>query len=448
MKQPVWHMFGLASVVILAGCSSTGVGVAEDDSVFRNKALDYSKAPSVERLQIPADMQDKRIQNDLLVIPTVDTSASEAGILDAPRPDFVFAEMGNTTAQLFGANESKHIAVSGDMETVWHNVSQFWQLQNMPLVVADTGTGIMETAWVALPGVDADPGIVGGWLRSLTGGDNNLAYSKVRTEMVQDAAGRIAINLDYIQATHEEVANNWQPDWQAQGHHVEAKSALMFELLQYLSRTVRVAKKSSQQNTSNTGLIGKDQHGRPLLSIAASQEQAMTILLQAMEAMDVGSYDLQAGKIYFTHTTHIQATPEATAEGGVWGWFKGLHSGNSKQDTGPITLDMSVLGGQQETAVAKPAIVYSSQNITPSVSDDPKQRKGFKIWMGGEVIYIFEDEDQGDVDEQGVYTYTGNYQLILTPTLKGVYVQVLTSTEAYAAKAHAEEILWHIKQGL
>ena len=96
----------------------------------------------------------------------------------------------------------------------------------------------------------------------------------------------------------------------------------------------------------------------------------------------------------------------------------------------------------------QPAIVYSSQNISPSVADDPKQRKGYKIWLGGEVIYIFEDKDQGNVDEQGVYTYTGNYQLTLTPTLKGVYVQVLTSREDYAAKAHAEEILWQIKQGL
>jgi uncharacterized lipoprotein len=450
MKQPVWYLFGLASVMILGGCSSI---VVEDDNIFRNKALDYSQAPSVGRLQVPADMQNQNIQNDLLVIPAADTSANEAGVVDVPRPAFVFPEMGNETAQLFGANADLHIAISGDMATVWHNVSQFWQQKNMPLVTADDASGVMETAWIALPGVDEDPGVIAKLLRFLTGGDNDLAYSKVRTEMMPDPSGRIIIHLGYVQASHDAVANDWQPDWQVKGYDVEAKSALMFELLQHLSLKMRVAKKSSQQNVGNGVLMGKDQHGHPLLSIAASQDQAMTILLKSMAAMDVGSYDRQSGKIYFTHTTHIQATPGASSGGGIWNWFKGLHSGsNGKQDTGPITPNTPLLGGQKSTIAEQPAIVYSSRNIKPPVSDEPKERKGFKIWLGGEVIYILEDEGQGRMDEQGAYasntSNTDYYQLALTPTLKGTYVQVLTAEADYAAKAHSEEILWQIRQEL
>jgi len=41
--------------------------------------------------------------------------------------------MGSATAQLAGANANQYIAVSGAMDTVWFNVSQFWQRQNMPL---------------------------------------------------------------------------------------------------------------------------------------------------------------------------------------------------------------------------------------------------------------------------------------------------------------------------
>ena len=448
MKQPMWPLLGLATTVVLSGCSTSSI--TGEDSVFRNKALDYTQAASVRRLQVPADLQAKRLQHDLLVVPDVDTSASQAGMKEAPRPNFVFAEMGSQSAQLLGANEAKHIAVEGDAQLVWQQVAKFWQLQNMPLSINQSAAGLMETEWVALPGVDEEPGIVGGWLRSLTGGNDDLAYSKVRTSMASSQSGQILISLDYVQASHNQVAAGMQADWQQQGQHVEVRSELMFELLQYLSRTVRTAQKSALQSTATTGLLGKDQNGRPLIRLDTKPEPAMNLLLTAMQGMDVGSHDIAAGKIYFTHTTHVQAVAPEAEGSGLWAWFKNLHSGdNNNQDMGPITLDMSLLGGGNKgDKAAEPEIVYSAQGVEPSVSDDPKDRKGFKVWLGGEVIYIFEDEDQGDVDEDGVYTFTGNFQLHLIPTLKGVYVQVFTSKGGHAATAHAEEILWLIKQGL
>ncbi len=448
MKQPMWPLLGLATSLVLGGCSNNSV--TGEDSVFRNKALDYTEASTVQRLQVPDDLQADRLQNDLLVVPDVDTSSSQAGIKEAPRPNFVFAEMGSQSAQLLGANEAKYIAVDGDPERVWQQVAKFWQLQNMPLAVNQSAEGLMETEWVALPGVDEDPGLVGSWLRSLSGGDNDLAYSKVRTSMANSQSGLIMISLDYMQATHAQVAEGMQVDWQNQGQHVEGRSSLMFELLQYLSRTVRTAQKSALQQDTAAGLLGQDQDGRPLIRLQTKQDEAMQLLLAAMQDMDVGSHDMAAGKIYFTHTTHLQAVAADAEEGGIWGWFKGLHTGgDSSQTGGPITLDSSIFGGQSDAEQApEEVIVYTAKGIAPSVSDDPKERKGFKIWMGGEVIYIFEDEDQGVVDADGVYTFTGNYQLHLTPTLKGVYVQVYTSKGVYAANAHAEEILWLIKQGL
>jgi uncharacterized lipoprotein len=448
MKQPMWPLLGLATTLVLSGCSTSSI--TGEDSVFRNKALDYTQAATVQRLQVPEDLQADRLQHDLLVVPDVDTSASQAGMKEAPRPNFVFAEMGSQSAQLLGANEAKHIAVEGDAELVWQQVVKFWQLQNMPLATNQPAEGVMETEWVALPGVDEDPGLVGGWLRSLTGGNNDLAYSKVRTSMANSQTGQIMISLNYVQASHEQVADGMQADWLNQGQHVEGRSELMFELLQYLSRTVRTAQKSAMQSEVTSGLLGKDQNGRPLIRLETKPEQAMHILLTAMQDMDVGSHDMEAGKIYFTHTTHVQAVAPEAGGSGLWAWFKNLHSGdNNKQDMGPITLDMSLLGGSADAdAEPEPQIVYSSKGVAPSVSDDPKDRKGFKIWMGGEVIYIFEDEDQGEVGEDGVYTFTGNFQLHLIPTLKGVYVQVFTSKGGHAATAHAEEILWLIKQGL
>ena len=117
----------------------------------------------------------------------------------------------------------------------------------------------------------------------------------------------------------------------------------------------------------------------------------------------------------------------------------------SSRESKGIQLDSLTLDDKQAEAAP---IVYSAMGQEPSLSDDPANRKGFKVWMGGKVIYTFEDEDQGDFDEQGVYTFIGHFQLQIIPYLQGVYVQVLTASNTPAIKAHAEEILWHIKRGL
>jgi len=75
-------------------------------------------------------------------------------------------------------------------------------------------------------------------------------------------------------------------------------------------------------------------------------------------------------------------------------------------------------------------------------------KKGYKIWLGGKIIFVFEDDDQGDISETGEYTYSGQFQLNFEETLTSVYLQILNNEGQPAAKVYAEEILWRLKQQL
>jgi len=123
------------------------------------------------------------------------------------------------------------------------------------------------------------------------------------------------------------------------------------------------------------------------------------------------------------------------------GWFKDLHSGNGNADKSRgIKLDTSLLGGDAIEEPIKDLTIYSANSqlaTTISLAD----KKGFKVWMGGKVVYVFEDEDQGNMSETGEYTYVGQFQLSLQTTLTSVYLQVLDNQGQPAAKVYAQEIL-------
>jgi len=92
--------------------------------------------------------------------------------------------------------------------------------------------------------------------------------------------------------------------------------------------------------------------------------------------------------------------------------------------------------------------VYSSDASLSAQESSLADKEGYKVWMGGEVVYVFEDENQGVVSDTGEYTYTGEFQLSFQTTLNSVYLQVLNNQGQPAAKVYAEEILWELQQQL
>ena len=226
------------------------------------------------------------------------------------------------------------------------------------------------------------------------------------------------------------------------------ESELTFELLRYLSRTAQVAQKTQQaEATQDLVLLGKDQFGEPVIQLDMAIEESLSKVLQAMSGFDIGSHDPKAHKIYFTYTSHQTATvqtPSSTA--GIWGWFKGLHGGGDRKQG--IDLDLALIGGSDDQANAPADPVYSSNPDVADAATDLEDKKGYKIWLAGEVIYVFEDADQGDLNDRGEYTYIGQYQLNFEATLKSTYLQVLNAQGQAAPTVYAEEILWQIQQRL
>ena len=434
------------AVMVLASCSGTPLINNEDDSILRDKSLDYAQSKVIDRISVPEGLDDAQVQKDLLNIPTAQGIDTPVGIESAPRPDFVFAQAGSSSARLLGGTNQKRISVAGSLARVQGHVAQFWSNQGIALDTASS-LQVIETEWFSLSESAPSDNFIARWIRSLTKSDDDIAYGRVKVELNEISVNRVELSLYFVQLTQLEIAQQTGVDWQATGRTLDNESEITFELLRYLSHTAQVVQKTDDTKLHQVPLLGKDQYGRPLVQLNMDYKQALSTVLKAMTSFDVGSYDEAAKKVYFTHTSHLRSSQAAQSNsGGIWGWFKGLHSGE-KKDPG-VKLNLNLLGGDNGTGEVIERPVYSSDPELAAQETSLADKKGYKVWLGGEVIFVFEDDDQGDVSETGEYTYVGSFQLHFEETLNSVYIQVLNDQGQPAANVYAAEILWGLQQKL
>lgn len=208
-----------------------------------------------------------------------------------------------------------------------------------------------------------------------------------------------------------------------------------------------------QQKREARPLLGRDSRGNPVLKISAQVDEAWTLVNRALDAaeVDVGTRDQAKGVVYLTYTT---STPFDETE--KMGFFEWLHS-----DRDDITLSTNALASALGVGdEASQNIRYSSRTVATvenaeeieSELSDPNNeanRKGYKIWFGGKVLYVFGSGDTGVYNtETGNYEHTGQYQLHVNRTRSGVFLSVQTRDGLEAPAIVAEEILWTVKDQL
>ena len=452
LKQNNFETVRIVPIVLatlaLGACSANPFSTTEKDSILRDKSLDYAQSQVLTRLIVPADLDSTQIQQDLLTVPALDDVQSASGITQAPRPDFVFAQTGNSSARLTGDGLQNRISVAGNLAKVKAQVEQFWANQKITLVTPALDSQV-ETQWFSLADDAPADDFISRWIRSLTNSDDDIAYGRVKVELTTTTDERVDLSLFFLQHSQLQIEQLQTIDWEVSGHALANQSEITYELLRYLSRSAQTAQKTQQQATGATlALLGKDQFDQPVIQLDMNFAQALPIVLAVMTDFDLGSHSLVAKKIYFTHVSHQRSSQELSSnEGGIWGWFKGLHTGNSETRKQGINLNLALAGGAEQQEIAD-APVYSSDPNQLAETSDLADKKGYKIWLADKVIYVFEDADQGDVNEQGEYTYAGQYQLSFEETLKSTYIQVLNNQGEAAPIVYAKEVLWKIQQRL
>ncbi|MBU2966505.1 outer membrane protein assembly factor BamC [Amphritea sp. 2_MG-2023] len=439
-----------AAVLSIAGCGSYSNPIYGENGIINDRSQNYEEAQATKRLELPPSIKARsKSMQDALDVPSAGQTASQrSGSFSVPRPEFFYADAGSGSVNLKREDGEKVLVVDEPIGDVWVQLQDFWRFNNIGLAKSAPQEGVIETDWID---VDAkELSFVDSMIKRLTFQDIEGPTSdklRVSVRPVADDFNRTSISMQHVRVAQDQKD---QPvSWTDDATDVGYKTDMMFEMLRYLSKSSSNSESMSmlelRRQQNNLPQMGRDSKGFPALKITVPVDQAWAQITQAIDKtdLDVGTRDQQAGIIYMTYTT---STPVEDTE--KMGFFEWLHS-----DRDEITFDSGLgraLGFDDEDDDNAPS--YSARKVEGGKeaideSDDLANRKGFKIWLGGKVLYIFED-DQDAVynDESGKYEHVGQYQLHMNRTANGVFLTVKTPDGYSAPAVVADEILWQIKE--
>lgn len=443
----------------LTGCGSIKNPVYGEHGLIRDRSQDYALAESGQRLVIPENIQARETR-DLLVVPQVEMTASRStGRFQVPRPEFFYADPTSDSVNLARLEGERVIFVDEPIADVWNKTLDFWNYHNVRIARTDPRQGIIETDWIRTDG--RDYGFVDRWIKRLTltpmeGPADNKLQVLVRPD--PDNYDRTSIRMRHVQ-----FAAGQQPEqieWDGFQNDIAYQSDMMFELLRYLSRSTAPTTANTllaMQQQGQASQLGRDARGNPALRINTSPDQAWNMVAQAIvdADLDLGSQDQGLGKFYMTYTT---TTPFDDSR--KMGFFEWLHSdrGEIKLDTGFISSALGFGDSSEQDAISyssrgarTSAELAGDEDIANDLNDpnNPANQPGYKIWLGGRVIFVFGGGRSGVLNtDTGQYEHVGRYQVVLNRTRTGVIVTVLTDEEIEAPAVVAEEILWQIRDRL
>ncbi|MDO6562533.1 outer membrane protein assembly factor BamC [Amphritea sp. 1_MG-2023] len=447
-----------AAVLSIAGCGSYSNPIYGENGIINDRSQNYEQAQASKRLELPPAIQSRsKAMQDILDVPNAGQTASQrSGDFEVPRPEFFYADAGSGTVNLKRQGDDKILVVDEPIADVWLQLQDFWRFNNVSLAKSAPQEGIIETDWIDVDGQELS--FVDSMIKRLTFQDIEGQVSdklRISVRPVADDYNRTMIAMQHVRVPQEQKD---QPvSWADDAADVGYKTDMMFEMLRYLSKSTSNQSSMSmlelRRQQNDQPQMGRDSKGYPALKITVPVDQAWDQITRAIDKtdLDIGTRDQQAGVIYMTYTT---STPVDETE--KMGFFEWLHS-----DRKDITFDTGkvgrALGFDDEEENSGPTYSSKQYGVEDSLDDgqeysvddknDDANRKGFKIWLGGEVLYIFGDDQDGVYnDESGKYEHVGQYQLHMNRTASGAFLTVKTPDGYSAPALVADEILWQIKE--
>lgn len=438
----------LVCALLLSGCSSVPDNpIYGENGVIKDRSTEYAQAQPGKRLQIP-DSMNARTTSDVLLVPQLNSqSAATADIVaEVPRPEFFFASEGGDRASIRPLEGKQVILVDEPIDTVWTELQQFWREAEIALVVQEPRQGLMETDWIRVEGEDlsAMQRVLNRIKFNAEANEASLNKLRIRLRPDPEVEGRTAISMQQAQIPASGDKNSF--DWVRDSEELAYSNEIFFSMLTYLSRSNDPSKAPTlsgfQKGPGLIAEVGQDSRKRPLLSVKAPMDQSWEYVNSALDraGVDVGTRDTEDRKIYLTYKTRTQRDEPK----GFFDWL-------TRDDKEPIVFKLPGLDDKEEEPAKE--VFYSSDPNAIIAGAEPTQEElqnmeGFKIWMGGRVIYVFGQDNQTRATADGGLELIKRYQLAFNRARSGVLVSVHDSDGKLVAEDAAEELLWTIKDNL
>lgn len=140
------RLAGLSALALIISSTSGCGWIWGEEGYFRDRGSDYLNERRTAPMQLPADVNAKRL-DPLLPIPERVADSSQQGEFEVPRPQRLQAQADNSAFSLQQSSGSRWLVAQRNPAEVWPLVRQFFEDNHFKIAEERPQTGEFITAW-------------------------------------------------------------------------------------------------------------------------------------------------------------------------------------------------------------------------------------------------------------------------------------------------------------
>lgn len=304
------RLAGFSTLALMISATSGCGWLWGDEGYFRDRGSDYLSARPTAPMQLPPNVDARRL-DPLLPIPAgVADSAQREGKFEVPRPQAMQVQTRPSEFSLQNSSDARWLVAQRSPAEVWPLVRQFFSDNGFEVAEERPRTGEFVTDWQAARELQ---GSMAGRVGSLLGDDE--ARLRVRVEPgVQRNTSEV-----FVLSAQRPAGSTAEPGWSAGAGNAALESALLDELLSSVSRSgeggsVSLLAARDYDAPSRTNL-STDGSGNPVLTLDTDLDRAWSSVGRALEQASLRVEDVDRSQgLYFVNLAE-RAEPAAQEPG-------------------------------------------------------------------------------------------------------------------------------------
>ena len=304
------RLTGLSALaLIISGTSGCG-WIYGENGYFRDRGSDYLEARQTAAMQIPANVDAKRI-DPLLPVPQQVATTTDSGEFTVPRPQSLSTGADVSEFSLQKSGESRWVVAQRVPAEVWPVARQLFADNGFQIAEERPQTGEFSTAWQRFDGLSET---MVRRLNSGTAGITTDAETRVRVR-IEPGVQRNTSEI-FVVSAERPAGSTADVAFTTRSSNPSLDAALLDEMLVSLARSAEQGGSVSllaarDYDAPNRVSLSEDGNGNPVLSLGADFDRAWSGVGRSLEMADVRIDDINRSLgVYFINLAERAQKPD------------------------------------------------------------------------------------------------------------------------------------------
>ncbi|MES2819680.1 MAG: outer membrane protein assembly factor BamC [Pseudomonadota bacterium] len=305
------RLAGLSALALIISSTSGCGWIWGEDGYFRDRGSDYLNERQTAPMQLPPDVQAKRL-DPLLPIPQriADTTATTEGF-EVPRPQALQTSAEAQEFSLQKSGESRWVVAQRTPAQVWPVARQFFEENGFRIADERPQTGEFSTAWQRFDELSTT---MARRLSSRVAGVEPDSETRVRVR-IEPGVQRNTSEI-FVVSAERPAGSSADIAFPSRTGNASLEAALLDEMLASLARSAEQGGSVSllaarDFDAPSRVSLAEDGNGNPVLNLGADFDRAWSGIGRALEAGDVRVDDLNRSLgVYYINLAEGAKTPD------------------------------------------------------------------------------------------------------------------------------------------